>query len=177
MKEKKKVNGLDALSKLVGNDEVFNQSATVPTTTVFEEGMGRNSGLEYKNKYAIYSANKKLASADVVDIGTFKQNKQRFKDEEKKEDLTETKSEIPSTDDTDDDFDKFFDDFMSKLESDDKQDESRDDATEAEEKIDELTESIAVKPEVPIKKPRAQRKKKRSIDIDIISGGVGGDII
>lgn len=148
-------------------------------------GYGTNSGLTYVNKYS--STNQKLATSKVVDIGAYKKP---VKEAEKKPEPTPApkpdfeklepvapsfdelqnaeESLVDSEDDEDmseSDFDSFFDEFMKKT------------AKEKEEpkkvevkKIEPVVKKQPTKPSVP-------RKRKKGIDIDIISGGYGGDII
>lgn len=153
----------EELSALIsGTDEFFKDVSTkVDETATF----GRNSGLVYNNKYS--KASGKLASNKVVDISSIKKRVEEPKIEEppKVEEEVEEKEENLETEQSqssDDDFDKFFEDFMRDLNS---------ESEESEEKP--IEEPKVEKP----KKPRAPRKKKRAIDIDIISGGIGGDII
>ena len=152
-------------------------------------GYGTNSGLAYVNKYS--STNQKLATSKVVDIGAFKKP---VKDPEKNlEPKPETPSEaefeklepvapdfnqeksvsdslLESEDGNidDSDFDSFFDEFMKKTST-----------TEAKPEVEANEEQNTVEVKMPasIKKPSVPRKRKKGIDIDIISGGYGGDII
>ena len=168
------------LSALIGNgDEYFKDVDKTENKTL---GFGRNSGLEYKNKYSMAST--KLASNDVVDVSKFKKRVEPEKPkvseispEEKDEDLLNSSlSETPDQQsDGDDDFDKFFEEFMRDL--DNKEDSDNKTTQENTEQQTKLTERIEEHPKVVAKKQPGTRKKKRAIDIDIISGGVGGDII
>lgn len=148
-------------------------------------GYGANSGLAYINKYS--STNQKLATTKVVDVGAYKKP---VKEPEKvAEPLPEVKNEETVLDEedillkpvdendnekADDDFDSFFEDFMKRA-------GAKETEAKQKEKEEEKQESVAVKeeskPVMKLKKPPVKRKKKRAIDIDIISGGIGGDII
>ena len=162
------------------SDDVFESPQEVLDKT---KGYGANSGLMYVNKYS--STNQKLATTNVVDVGAYKKPVKEVKEPE-----PEPKQETASDDDDDDyievidddddillkpveeepevgekggsDFDKFFDEFMQKN-------------SEKEGGVG----SGRIAKETPTEKPKkvVTRKKKRAIDIDIISGGSGGDII
>ena len=148
-------------------------------------GYGSNSGLAYVNKYS--ATNQKLATTKVVDVGAFKKTvKEEPKpqsmnptppmaslDEKGKEDdvLLEPIKEDSEEDSADDsDFDSFFEEFMKKTSEREKN---------ANAKVEEAPKVESPKIEKPkaIPKPAVKRKKKRAIDIDIISGSSGGDII
>ncbi len=151
----------EELSALIdGTDEFFKDVSTkVDDTATF----GRNSGLVYSNKYS--KASGKIASNNVVDVSAFKKKVEEPKIEKPEPQPVEEQEEVkeePQDLTKDDDFDKFFEDFMRDLNS------------ESEETEEEPIKEPAI--EKP-KKPRVPRKKKRAIDIDIISGGIGGDII
>lgn len=159
----------DELSALIsGTDEFFKDVSTKSDMT---QSFGRNSGLTYQNRYA--KAGGKLASNNVVDVSVFKKavseesinskvEEETEKEAEEDEEILDTK---PTESNDDDDFDKFFEEFMNDLNN----------SEESENEPQSVPDIKAVE-EKP-KKPKAPRKKKRAIDIDIISGGIGGDII
>lgn len=166
MEEKKSKPLNDELSALInGNDEYFkNISKTENKSASF----GRNSGLEYKNKYSLVGGSK-VASNNVVDISTFRKKDDILKpniDEIKEDKKDDELKDNGETSTEDEDFDKFFDDFIKGL-------------GETENKNAVSKPSFEDKP-LKVSEPKVKkevRKKKRAIDIDIISGGVGGDII
>ncbi|MGN1259292.1 MAG: hypothetical protein ACI4T8_03610 [Christensenellales bacterium] len=121
--------------------------------------IGRNTNLVYRNKYV--STGKRLATTDVVDISSLSKPKQ----EEKKSDVIEDKNndeeeKKPNLDSIDDLF-SFFDDDNESL---------------ADKPVDEKIED-KIEPVKKVQNPKIVKKKKKAIDIDIISGGHGGDII
>ena len=161
------------------SDDVFETPSEVLDKT---RGYGANSGLAYVNKYS--STNQKLATTKVVDVGAFKKPvKEEPKpasppsvkpaDKTKSSDdvLFEPIKEDGENSEDDSDFDSFFEEFMKKNSADKKTEEKNPTVI-----IQEPEEVKKPKPASP-KKPVTKRKKKRAIDIDIISGGVGGDII
>lgn len=163
MEEKKSKPLNDELSVLInGNDEYFTNISKAENKSA---SFGRNSGLEYKNKYSL-AGGSKVASNNVVDVSAFRKKEEKPAPEiiENKDNEEPKKSDETTTED--EDFDKFFDDFLKGL-------------GETENEKPESKGNEEVKPEKN-SKPKvknAVRKKKRAIDIDIISGGVGGDII
>ncbi len=174
------------------SDDSFLVSAisSSPTSDFFDNsngnsrsrGYGVNSGLAYYNKYS--STNQKLASTDVVDIGAIKkpapvvQKPEPVKEEKKDAFLDEEDILLKPVDmeeseqnQEDADFDSFFEDFMKKTKGEVKPEKK-------DEKVIPAINPVPVVQETPKpKKSPVQRKKKRAIDIDIISGTGGGDII
>lgn len=163
MEEKKSKPLNDELSALInGNDEYFKNVRITENTSA---SFGRNSGLEYKNKYSL-SGGGKVASNNVVDVSAFRKKEEKPEPvmPEKKEDDELTKPNETLSED--EDFDKFFDDFLKGLGE-----------TENEKPGNKGSKEVEPKKTSKPKVKNAVRKKKRAIDIDIISGGVGGDII
>lgn len=160
----------------------------------FQEGsanqsaIGRNSVVNYQNKYV--STGKRLASSEVVDISSFTKKKEvEVVDDTKKEENLEVKTEENQEPEEDifsffdqkdgEEEDLFGDDFWSFGETDVKdsvKEEIKEEAKEEKDlKVVEPVPEITLPPK-PVA-PKKPRKKKRAIDIDIISGGTGGDII
>ena len=176
------------------NFDVVNPDDYFVIKNDFQEGsnnqnaIGRNSVVGYQNKYV--STGRRLASSEVVDISAFSKKKEVSvvddtpkeelpqPEEEKKEESAEEEDDIFSffKDDGSED-DIFGDDFWNFGETDVKD--------SVKEEIKEEEKVVEVKPEpvaIPVVQPKPvvqkqPRKKKRAIDIDIISGGSGGDII
>lgn len=122
--------------------------------------IGRNTNLVYRNKYV--STGKRLATTEVVDISEFgaKAKPAPEKQPEVKPiiDYSESEELKPEEKSSVDDLFSFFDEEDDKIDlADEVQDEPK----------EEKKSPVAAKP----------RKKKRALDIDIISGGQGGDII
>ncbi len=168
------------------SDDVFETSDEVLDKT---RGYGSNSGLAYVNKYS--ATNQKLATTKVVDVGVFKKPVKEVpkpvesekgsaqiplleKDKDKKDDVL---LEPLSDDEEESDFDSFFEEFMKKT-----ADKEKEQKVEEKKIEDKKVEPIKETPKIEVKskvvsKPAVKKPRKRAIDIDIISGGVGGDII
>lgn len=160
MKERESKPLNDELDKLIGgNDEYFSNVSRKENKSA---NFGRNSGLEYKNQYT--KASEKLASNKVVDVSAFRKKEE---ESEPTEQIETIEADTNSNSTEDEDFDKFFDDFLNGL----------GETGEKEEQEESKEEAVSQKKESRPRVKNAVRKKKRAIDIDIISGGIGGDII
>lgn len=167
---------VSAISKTPNSDYFETPNEVVEKT----RGYGANSGLAYYNKYS--STNQKLASSEVIDIGAIKKPAPVIKPEPiepvKEDDYLDEgdillKPVDMGVEEKDQDFDSFFEDFMKKTKVEEK-------STIEEKQIEpsvEPVQPVKVEERPKPKKAAVQRKKKRAIDIDIISGTGGGDII
>lgn len=174
------------------NEDEYFENFLIPTgeETV---SIGARSGLKYQNKYQ--KAGSVLAGSDVVDIASLKKKEvesvKKAVEPPKKDTLPLPEPDLlpePPQTKADDDFDKFFEELMreSEKEKEEKPLDEEVDSSNLDETLDSLLEEVKAvekpkavqKPRVSTPKPKAPRAKKRKlIDIDIISGGVGGDII
>ncbi len=176
MKDKNQKMSVNKLADLIGGkDEVFGTIQKEADRVEHINNVGRNSGIKYVNKYSVISGTSKLANSDVVDVSSYKgygstaNNNVDDLAESVKDVKPEPQTNVQTKDD--DDFDKFFDEFMSELGEIKKEQNS------------EKEEPVVEEPKIEVKEKKKEvqratpKKKKRNIDIDIISGGVGGDII
>lgn len=121
--------------------------------------IGRNTNLVYQNKYV--STGKRLATTEVVDISEFGKKEEKLAPEpvvKPISDGSDAEELKPEEKSSIDDLFSFFD-----------EDEGETGSVIGEHEIPKEEEKKPV-----VAKPR---KKKRALDIDIISGGQGGDII
>ena len=117
----------------------------------------------YGTKYA--SDGVQMASSKVVDVRSYVKEEPKFKTEPVRETFEEKKPESPTIPRR-----SFFDDLLKELEEDAGVQDKTEEPLEQKPVVQEVKKKPAVKKAAP-------KKKKKSIDIDIISGDFGGSSI
>lgn len=140
------------------------------------ESEGKVAPLSYAkkhgNKYVSVGGKGQLASSKVVDVRSYIKPVDKPVNENKKFDF---EKELDGVDKAPPSKSKsFFDDLLASI---NEEDDELNDLDKDDELIEEPVKPV-LKPKVVSDKPVKKRKKKKSIDIDIISGDFGGsDII